>query len=336
MNTNKIRGFTLIEFMVASALAMIVIMAAGSTYLTTRKLNQSAQERINVQNDLRNAATTITRDARVAGSFGCFVSGGVAENAAEDAVAHSGDFPKIDQTQIKNKNPDIFMDASKDEGYGIIWTDKTTGLTAPTGGAFKGNALIFLYGKGNEPIKAINSNSLELATNGSTLENAFAGDASLVLSTCQNAHVLNGKRSGSTYNFAGVSLNSDFNNDNLGVISLSQFYAAAYVIATIDGVDSLLRYDIGDNGDWQAPELLAKNVSNMDVSFAYEQNCDVESELPGNTLNFAYTDQPTYKNLPALIQITLTYQGSAQTQYVINASVRGGSQCTNTVYYEAD
>lgn len=335
MNTNKIRGFTLIEFMVASALAMIVIMAAGNTYLTTRKLNQSAQERIDVQNDLRNAATAISRDARVAGSFGCFISGGLVKNAAKDATAHSGSFPQVNQTKI-TKNPSIFMDASKNAGYGVIWTNNTTGLTPPTGGAIKSNALIFLYGKGHEPIKTINGNTLELASNGKTLENAIKEKASLVLSTCQNTQVLNGTLSGSTYNFSAASLNSDFNNNNLGVISLSQFYAAAYVIATIDGVDSLLRYDIGDNGNWQDPELLAKNVSNMDVSFAYEQNCNDTAELPGNTLNFAYTDKPTYKNLPALIQITLSYQGSAQTQYVINASVRGGSQCTNTVSYQTD
>lgn len=74
LSSRKNSGFTLIEFLVASALAMIVISAAGSTYFITRKLSNSAQKRLDTQQNLRNAASSITRDARNTGSFGCYSS----------------------------------------------------------------------------------------------------------------------------------------------------------------------------------------------------------------------------------------------------------------------
>ena len=66
------RGFSILEFLVASLLSMIVLMAVSSTYFTARGLNKSANIRIGIQQDLRNAANMIVRDARMAGNFGCF------------------------------------------------------------------------------------------------------------------------------------------------------------------------------------------------------------------------------------------------------------------------
>ena len=65
-------GFSILEFLVASLLSMIVLMAVSSTYFTARGLNKSANARIGIQQDLRNAANMIVRDARMAGNFGCF------------------------------------------------------------------------------------------------------------------------------------------------------------------------------------------------------------------------------------------------------------------------
>lgn len=66
------QGFSLIEFLVASALSMIVLLAVSSGYFTARSLNTAATSRLNVQQDLRNASNQIVRDARMAGNFGCF------------------------------------------------------------------------------------------------------------------------------------------------------------------------------------------------------------------------------------------------------------------------
>ncbi|HGO8657818.1 TPA: PilW family protein [Neisseria meningitidis] len=78
------KGFTIIEFLVAGMLSMIVLMAVGSSYFTSRKLNDAANERLAEQQDLRNAATLIVRDARMAGSFGCF---NMSEHTEKDVVS---------------------------------------------------------------------------------------------------------------------------------------------------------------------------------------------------------------------------------------------------------
>lgn len=78
------KGFTIVEFLVAGLLSMIVLMAVGSSYFTSRKLNDAANERLSAQQDLRNAATLIVRDARMAGSFGCF---NMSEHTTTDVVS---------------------------------------------------------------------------------------------------------------------------------------------------------------------------------------------------------------------------------------------------------
>lgn len=83
-NYDGMKGFTIIEFLVAGMLSMIVLMAVGSSYFTSRKLNDAANERLSAQQDLRNAATLIVRDARMAGGFGCF---NMSEHPATDVVS---------------------------------------------------------------------------------------------------------------------------------------------------------------------------------------------------------------------------------------------------------
>lgn len=78
------KGFTIVEFLVAGLLSMIVLMAVGSSYFTSRKLNDAANERLAIQQDLRNAATLIVRDARMAGGFGCF---NMSEHTTTDVVS---------------------------------------------------------------------------------------------------------------------------------------------------------------------------------------------------------------------------------------------------------
>ena len=89
-----IQGFSLIEFLVASALSMIVLLAVSSSYFTARSLNTAATARLNVQQDLRNASNQIVRDARMAGNFGCF---NMSAYDAQAVIADSGskDFLKL-------------------------------------------------------------------------------------------------------------------------------------------------------------------------------------------------------------------------------------------------
>lgn len=123
------KGFTIIEFLVAGMLSMIVLMAVGSSYFTSRKLNDAANERLAAQQDLRNAATLIVRDARMAGGFGCF---NMSEHPATDVVSDMAQ--KNHLFSLKRNSTNKLIPIA--ESSNIRYPDFTQRL----------NALIFQYG----------------------------------------------------------------------------------------------------------------------------------------------------------------------------------------------
>lgn len=123
------KGFTIIEFLVAGMLSMIVLMAVGSSYFTSRKLNDAANERLAIQQDLRNAATLIVRDARMAGSFGCF---NMSEHIGSDVVSNVAQ--KNRSFSLKRNGIDKLIPIAESSNIGYL------GFTQRL------NALIFQYG----------------------------------------------------------------------------------------------------------------------------------------------------------------------------------------------
>lgn len=123
------KGFTIIEFLVAGMLSMIVLMAVGSSYFTSRKLNDAANERLAIQQDLRNAATLIVRDARMAGSFGCF---NMSEHTEKNVVSDVAQKNRLFSLKGSSANKLIPITESLDIGY--------QGFTQHL------NALVFQYG----------------------------------------------------------------------------------------------------------------------------------------------------------------------------------------------
>lgn len=65
------QGFTLIELLVATAISIIVLLAASSTFITTYRLNQDVKKRISYEQDVRNAGDLLRTDSRQLGNFGC-------------------------------------------------------------------------------------------------------------------------------------------------------------------------------------------------------------------------------------------------------------------------
>lgn len=331
---NKLKGFTLIEFLVGSALALIVIMAAGSTYFLTRQLNDSAQERIDVQNNMRNAALMIMRDARVAGSFGCFSTGGILSGKAQKveadvSAANTGAFPKV------SKGTAIVLDTTKKGGYGVNLLAQNTQQLGDQNIAPESQILVFIYGKNENDISALTDKqvtAVDISVNNPDLAVA-AKKGDMVLSSCYDSYYfqsngLNGNNIAADFGSADL---SGYLNNPLNTLTISRLYASAYFITEIQGTDSLVRYDLDTSGNWVGPQLLATRVSAMDVSFAYVENCNANADIPSNSTTFVYTDTPQYNNLPALIQIQLTYQvadGADDSNYLINASVRGGNICS--------
>ncbi|HGO8507534.1 TPA: PilW family protein [Neisseria meningitidis] len=128
-NYDGMKGFTIIEFLVAGMLSMIVLMAVGSSYFTSRKLNDAANERLAAQQDLRNAATLIVRDARMAGGFGCF---NMSEHPATDVVS-----------DVAQKNH--LFSLKRNSTNKLIPIEESSNIRYP-GFTQRLNALIFQYG----------------------------------------------------------------------------------------------------------------------------------------------------------------------------------------------
>lgn len=367
-----VQGFTLIEFLVASMLAMIVIVAASGTYMITRKLNNSAQERISVQQDIRNASVQMARDARMAGTFGCYTM-------ADTNVPFKATAPVMRPSHASVKNI-VYLDEGKKDGFGVRLVPKSelsglTGLNSPSDG------LLFIYGQGSTSVKVTNS----LGTIDSTvsqvqiLGNIDVSNAVLqtakktgdvILSNCnaiKDYHVdsyTESSKSMSIRNGSGSTINNTIkglNTKNAGDATISQFYASLYVLGKINANDkqwadekALLRYDIGANGQWQGPQLLATGINDaggngMKLAFGYidaTNACKAGATSSTNEEKFSFVAKPTDaiaavgNKLPAIVQMRLKYfvnknkDGSvaadaATRDYIINTTVRAGSICAN-------
>lgn len=127
------KGFTIVEFLVAGLLSVIVLIAVVSSYFTSRKLNDAANERLAIQQDLRNAATLIVRDARMAGSFGCF---NMSEHIEQDVVS--------DVTQ-KNSPFSLKRNSTRNSANKLIPIAESSNIVYQ-GFAQVRPALIFQYG----------------------------------------------------------------------------------------------------------------------------------------------------------------------------------------------
>lgn len=364
-----IKGFTLIEFLVASMLAMIVIVAASSTYMITRKLNHSAQERISVQQDIRNASVQMARDARMAGAFGCF-------NTGDNKVLDKGAF-KLEAKDASAKGL-VLIDSSIPDGLGVrrIKAKDLKGLSG-LDTASSSDGLLFIYGQSATAAEATllnlavyNTDStakanitqltrVNITDESDALKRTLNSKGDVVLSTCSTA--VNVADVGA-YSASNVSITSTAiraNEKQIGELSLSKLYASLYVLGDLnhsglkwDDEKALLRYDLGADGKWQNPQLLATGIAGTDgmtLAFGYVDKTNACKELetsPTNSEHFSFVDSPdksTIGNqLPALVQIRLKYYtnkrmkasdtvlANAQTRdYIINTTVRSGNTCAN-------
>ncbi|MFD1244814.1 PilW family protein [Paralysiella testudinis] len=358
-------GFSLIEFLVASAISMIVLIAAGSTYFTTQQLNRVATERLNAQQDLRSAANLIVRDARQAGTFGCANLtdtnvAGVSPYAANHPLAIRG---AESDNQPNNFGVHVMTGANFVNNSGIANFNPA------------GNALIFVYGDGFAAVNAltpntlaasgtINATAIGLNVNendavGQVMANANASDvAPLVLSSCNRVQILQRGVGYTRANATNINLNPSVlvstqsgvvNAFQPGQLGVSKLVGSAYVVGTVNAtgaVRGLYRFNLNANGTWSAPQLLVSNVANADgmvmqLGYVQTNNCTHGASSPNEQFQFhsntARIDK--YGKLPALIRIRLNVASGENRasgvnvgdirEYVIDAAVRGGNVCAN-------
>ncbi|HFB2853985.1 TPA: PilW family protein [Neisseria gonorrhoeae] len=306
------KGFTIVEFLVAGLLSIIVLIAVVSSYFTSRKLNDVANERLAIQQDLRNAATLIVRDARMAGSFGCF---NMSEHTKDDIVDSSN------QTQFnpakpgaKQENP-LFSLKRSGMDKQLIPVAESTDIKYP-GFIQRLNALVFQYG----------------------IDDLDASAETVVVSSCSKI-AKPGKKI-STLQEAKSALQITNDDKQNGNITRQKHVVNAYAVGMIAGEEGLFRFQLDDKGKWGNPQLLAKKVKRMDVRYIYVSGCP-EDEDAGKEEQFKYTDKfdksenaVTPAGVEVLLDSGLDAKIAASSDnsiyaYRINATIRGGNVCAN-------
>ncbi|HFC2820351.1 TPA: PilW family protein [Neisseria gonorrhoeae] len=300
------KGFTIVEFLVAGLLSVIVLIAVVSSYFTSRKLNDAANERLAIQQDLRNAATLIVRDARMAGSFGCF---NMSEHTEKDVVSDVAQKNRLFSLKMNSTNKVI----SNGTDNKLIPIAESLNIRYQ-GFTHRPNALIFQYG----------------------IDDVNASADTTVVSSCAaiskpGKQILNLEDVKKELKIVGQG------KEQNGNIARQRHVVNAYAVGRFGNEEGLFRFQLDDKGKWGNPQLLAKKIKRMRVRYIYVSGCP-EDEDAGKEEQFKYTDKFDSSVTPAGVEVLLDSGSDAKIAassdniiyaYRINATIRGGNVCAN-------
>ncbi|MBH2259842.1 PilW family protein [Neisseria meningitidis] len=294
------KGFTIIEFLVAGMLSMIVLMAVGSSYFTSRKLNDAANERLAEQQDLRNAATLIVRDARMAGGFGCF---NMSEHPATDVISDTTQQNSPFSLKRNSTNKLIPITESLNINYQNFFQVDS--------------ALIFQYG----------------------IDDVNASAATTVVSSCA-AISKPGKQILTLEDAKKELKIPDQDKEQNGNIARQRHVVNAYAVGRIAGEEGLFRFQLDDKGKWGNPQLLVKKVRRMKVRYIYVFGCPEDDDAgKEETFKYTNKfDSAKDAVTPAGVEVLLSSGTDTKIAassdnhiyaYRIDATIRGGNICAN-------
>ncbi|ENS5935268.1 PilW family protein [Neisseria gonorrhoeae] len=292
------KGFTIVEFLVAGLLSIIVLIAVVSSYFTSRKLNDAANERLAIQQDLRNAATLIVRDARMAGSFGCF---NMSEHTGKDVVFDVAQKNRLFSLKGSSANKLIPIAESLNIGY--------------QGFAQVRPALIFQYG-----IDDVNASA----------ETTVVSSCGVISKPGKQIPTLEDAKKELKIQNSGKEQNVN--------IARQRHVVNAYAVGRIAGEEGLFRFQLDDKGKWGNPQLLVKKVKRMDVRYIYVFGCPEDAGKEEQFKYTDKFDKSRDAVTPAGVEVLLDSGLDAKIAassdnsiyaYRINATIRGGNVCAN-------
>ena len=347
----KITGFTLIELLVASALSIIVLIAAGSGFVTTQKLSQVAKGRLQVQNDLRNATNMIVRDARMAGSFGCFNLVKTATNDQTKLKDH-GAANVLGALEYNNQNQGVKYLA----GAALSLPGFTVSTSSP-------KVLLFTYGIGSSSgysSSGANSFSVQIEKGGELAELDKQTSAPIIISTCSSLERFPSSAkelSGSVLTVKNLSPNLSSDHDTQvnpklqSEISVFRQVVNVYAIGTpTGGEEGLYLFQLNPTtGKLGEPQLLLAGVTSWELKFGYVQSPGCKSMQNDAKIKFVDDIESNKTALsPALLRMKLKGSGGGEVKsgkaannsesdvqtYYINATIRGGNSCAERNFQE--
>ncbi len=326
------QGFTLIEFMVAAILGLIVLLAIGGAYVSTQKVNEVATSRVTRQQELRMANNLLIRDARMAGSFGC----------ANLSALAGGAGVSVDQgsTKLSENSNGSYFNINDSAGASRVYSAQilasTHGvMTAIANGEFTAKAgsdvVIFNYGINTQPLLTVtNTGTNTLSAFTLSNVNTFTGgqaNARVVLASCNRLDII--QKSQLSVTSSTITLNGlTIPMNKTGTVptippsvaehyavqaTLSNLQTVAYAVGNIKNDTSpsaLYRFELLSDGSWSAPQLLAKNVSTINGKFIYVTDCaEAASDVGTEKYKLgtaAFITEGTVAVPPTGIELTLT------------------------------
>ncbi|QWL13068.1 pilus assembly protein PilW [Neisseria gonorrhoeae] len=292
------KGFTIVEFLVAGLLSIIVLIAVVSSYFTSRKLNDAANERLAEQQDLRNAATLIVRDARMAGSFGCF---NMSEHIKDVVVSDVAQKNYLFLLKKSNANKLIPIAESLNINYrGFLQV---------------GSALIFQYG----------------------IDDVNASADTTVVSSCAviskpGKQILNLEDVKKELKIASQ------DKEQNGNIARQRHVVNAYAVGRFGNEEGLFRFQLNEKGEWGNPQLLAKKIKRMRVRYIYVSGCPEDEDAGKEEqfkYTDKFDSSVTPAGVEVLLDSGGSDAKIAASSdniiyaYRINATIRGGNVCAN-------
>ena len=306
-----------------------------------------------MQNDLRNATNMIVRDARMAGSFGCF-------NLAKTAMN--------DQTKFKDHGAANVLGALEynNQNQGIKYLDGTALLGSKfTVSTSSPKVLLFTYGIGSSSgyTGSKDSFSVQIEKGGELAELAKQANAPIIISTCSSLErfpsstkELNGDGDKLTVKNLSPNLSPDHDtqvNPKLqSEISVFRQVVNVYAIGTpTGGEEGLYLFQLNPTtGKLGEPQLLLAGVTSWKLEFGYVQSPGCKSMQNDAKIKFVNDIESNKTALsPALLRMKLKGSGSGgevksgkaannsesdvQTYY-INATIRGGNSCAERNFQE--
>ncbi|HFB7811097.1 TPA: PilW family protein [Neisseria gonorrhoeae] len=291
------KGFTIVEFLVAGLLSVIVLIAVVSSYFTSRKLNDAANERLAIQQDLRNAATLIVRDARMAGSFGCF---NMSEHIGNDVVSNVAQKNALFYLKRNSTNKLIPITESPNINYQNFFQVSS--------------ALIFQYG----------------------IDDVNASPATTVVSSCATISKP-GKQIPTLEDAKKELKIVSQDKEQNGNIARQRHVVNAYAVGGIADEQGLFRFQLNEKGEWGNPQLLAKKIKRMDVRYIYVSGCPEDEDAGKEEqfkYTDRFDRSVTPAGVEVLLSSGSNAKIAASSDniiyaYRINATIRGGNVCAN-------
>lgn len=289
------KGFSLIEMMIAVTLSLIIIMSVTSAYVAGSEANKTMTQRTELQQDARFAFATISRDLRMAGSFGC---------ALPNSTLTTLTFPDINNNSSATSPWQKF--AMDTIGIQLVNSNTWTGAVADF--TPQGQMLIIQYGADDiDAILATTGTTVNTITSVIPLGRTSITNAPVLAATnCQQLNLFPriGNLSGNTYTVtptgltvpvSGTSTNSQW--------SLMRLVSVGYIVGEYKGKQGLYLFEMGNGGIIEGPKKIAANVQTMDIEFGI-QNCVPGVSNDISTQFFTETSVPDWKKI-GIIRLTL-------------------------------